>query len=343
MQTDLMRLGICENDACLAAGSGPVELYDGPGRYCPDCGDVLQQFVPGKSASSLPKSPAPLTKPREGPLAPFSFRSHPLALSAALVVAAGAIAVLWTMAGGHSRLPGSVGVYVSSMMARIARADLHEYAARAVPSPRPITDIAPVARADRHEYAVRAVPSPRPITDIAPVARADLHEYAVRAVPSPSPITDIAPVARADRHEYAARAVPSPRPITDAQFEKLLADLDAKGTTTQLSPLITSRFGITHQGQTLTVHQDSFADEAKNVHGLVKLGNGNYLFGYLQMYASHLYYVDKHLVLIAAMVDSFRDGGEKISMLPNKDAQKGLDAELTFFAQLAACPDFDCP
>ena len=265
---DLMRLGICKNDACLAAGSGPVELYDGPGRYCPDCGDVLLQYVPGKSAWSLPKSPAPHPKPREGPLAAFSFRSRPLALSAALVVAAGAIAVLWTMAVGHSRVPGSVGVYVSSM--------------------------------------------------IAPVARDDLHEYVVRSVPSP-------------------------RPITDAQFEKLLADLDAKGTTTQLSPLITTSFGLTHQGETLTVHQDAFADEAKNVHGLVKLGNGNYLFGYIEMYASHLYYVDKHLVLIAAMVDSFKGGGDKISMPPNKDAQKGLDAELTFFAHLAACPNFDCP
>jgi hypothetical protein len=197
------------------------------------------------------------------------------------------------MAVGHSRVPGSVGVYVSSM-------------------------IAPVARDDLHEYVVRSVPSPRPITDIAPVARDDLHEYVVRSVPSP-------------------------RPITDAQFEKLLADLDAKGTTTQLSPLITTSFGLTHQGETLTVHQDAFADEAKNVHGLVKLGNGNYLFGYIEMYASHLYYVDKHLVLIAAMVDSFKGGGDKISMSPNKDAQKGLDAELTFFAHLAACPNFDCP
>ena len=60
MQTD-NSLGICTSTACLAAGNGPVQRYDGPGKYCPDCGEYLQSYVPGKSAWSLPGIPVPAT------------------------------------------------------------------------------------------------------------------------------------------------------------------------------------------------------------------------------------------------------------------------------------------
>ena len=43
------------------------------------------------------------------------------------------------------------------------------------------------------------------------------------------------------------------------------------------------------------------------------------------------YYVDKNLVLISALY-SAPDG---ITIIPNKDAQAGLDAELKFFADIA--------
>ena len=143
MQTDPVTLGVCKGAACVAAGNGPVELYEGPGRYCPNCGALLQRHIPGKSAWSGPESRSPPPgekprstarppKPRGGRLAAFSSRSRPHA-RAALVVAGGAIMaffVLWTMAIRHSALPGTVGVCTSSMTERVARDVLHEYGAR---------------------------------------------------------------------------------------------------------------------------------------------------------------------------------------------------------------------
>ena len=37
-------LGICQNPACREEFPDPVELYDGPGRYCPRCGQPLQRY-----------------------------------------------------------------------------------------------------------------------------------------------------------------------------------------------------------------------------------------------------------------------------------------------------------
>lgn len=58
-QKDPATLGICKGAPCVAAGNGPIERYAGPGQFCPDCGEVLQPYVPGKSAWSLPESPSP--------------------------------------------------------------------------------------------------------------------------------------------------------------------------------------------------------------------------------------------------------------------------------------------
>ena len=41
-----MTTGICRNVACENARSAtPVELYPGPGEYCPQCGERLEPLV----------------------------------------------------------------------------------------------------------------------------------------------------------------------------------------------------------------------------------------------------------------------------------------------------------
>jgi hypothetical protein len=50
--------GICRNAACENARSAtPIELYSGPGEYCPGCGDALDPIAP--AAAQTPAAPAP--------------------------------------------------------------------------------------------------------------------------------------------------------------------------------------------------------------------------------------------------------------------------------------------
>lgn len=124
MPTDGLKLGICKTAACVAAGNGPVELYEGPGTYCPACGTLLQPYVSEKLPSAPPKVPAwaaPDAQPSPAP--------GPRLKSGLLIVAGGAIvafAVLWTIGlgpFGHN----AAGVCASSMAERVARDVLHGY------------------------------------------------------------------------------------------------------------------------------------------------------------------------------------------------------------------------
>lgn len=251
VQTRHTRLGICQTAGCPAAAGGPIELYDGPGRYCPDCGEALRECAPGQALASPPKEARQPSSRRTA----FALPRPALALSGALVLIGMVTAVVWTTAHGQFWSVGRAPTRASST---------------------------------------------------------------------------------------AAPAAPSFRPMSAAQFGKLLADLAAHGSTTQLSPRLSTALGVTRQGETLTVHQDTFVDSAKNVHGFVELTNGNYLFAYIERYASHLYYVDRRLVLISSLEDTYRNGTEAISATSGTGAQKGLDAELEFFARLSACPNLEC-
>jgi hypothetical protein len=122
------------------------------------------------------------------------------------------------------------------------------------------------------------------------------------------------------------------RPISDAQFKKLLADVastnaDAGSTDSRIA----KAFGVDHPGQ--SERRDSFVGPDKHGHTFSKLDNGNYIFSTADESLTHSYsyYADKKLVLITAVYAT----GQGITIIPNKDAQAGLDAELKFFAGIA--------
>jgi hypothetical protein len=136
-----------------------------------------------------------------------------------------------------------------------------------------------------------------------------------------------------------ANAVPSsaattpaapPRPISDAQFKKILADTAANGVTAPTAPVIANAFGVNHKDE--TERRDSFNDSIGNIYTFSKLDNGNYIFSMGESKISHDYYVDKNLILISAVTYTVKDG---ITVLPTKDAQPGLNAELKYFAGIA--------
>jgi hypothetical protein len=122
------------------------------------------------------------------------------------------------------------------------------------------------------------------------------------------------------------------RPISDAQFKKIVADAQVNGKVREASSVVTTAFGITRKGETLTLRQSAFADDEKNYHTIVLLPNGQYLFSLKKPQDVVIYYVDANLALIAALNNAAQNG---ISILPNKNAQSGLDAELKFFAGIA--------
>jgi hypothetical protein len=122
------------------------------------------------------------------------------------------------------------------------------------------------------------------------------------------------------------------RPISDAQFKKILADAQANGKDHTIVSEVTTAFGITHNGETLTMRHDPFLDDNKDRHSLIIPNNGNYIIAKSTIQNAHDYYVDKNLMLISALII---DPKNEITIIPNKDAQAGLDAELKFFAGIA--------
>jgi hypothetical protein len=120
------------------------------------------------------------------------------------------------------------------------------------------------------------------------------------------------------------------RPISDAQFKKILTDTQANGKTASLPANIAAAFGVSNPAEKEV--GDPFNDPTGRVHIFFELDNGNYIFCVSEKHIAYNYYVDKNLTLKSAL--SVNDKKE-ITILSNKDAQGGLNAEFAFFADIA--------
>ncbi|MEA2787112.1 MAG: phosphate transport system substrate-binding protein [Candidatus Eremiobacteraeota bacterium] len=137
-----MTTGICRNVACESARSAtPVELYAGPGEYCPRCGERLEpleatppapfgglsalealtQFDPAESPLD---TPAPLPRPH-------ARRRLALVAASITVAAVAAVAVLRPTAAQRAPVSTAVHVCRSSMTERFAADVVHAYADKA--------------------------------------------------------------------------------------------------------------------------------------------------------------------------------------------------------------------
>lgn len=115
-------LGVCKDAGCSQSGKEPIELYDGPGRFCPECGEMLQRYEP-------PPPPPPPRTPRASTASapPLRFEvprgaRTPL-IAAVLCVLAGLCLVAFGRLGTHD----VVGVCASSMGDRVMRDLLQAY------------------------------------------------------------------------------------------------------------------------------------------------------------------------------------------------------------------------
>ncbi|HYW54810.1 MAG TPA: substrate-binding domain-containing protein [Dongiaceae bacterium] len=141
-----MTTGVCRNAACDdARAAKPVELYPGPGAYCPACGDALEPVAP-EPVTSEPVAAAPFgglsalealaqfdpgeTPADEAPPAPRSPARKRAVLVAASVAVAGlaAFAVLRPTAAHRSVVANAVRVCSSSMTERLAADVVRAYA-----------------------------------------------------------------------------------------------------------------------------------------------------------------------------------------------------------------------
>ena len=162
MKTQPVTLGICRNAKCLEEFPIPVELYDGPGRYCPHCGQPLQRYEAGqwsrddttaptakmpRPAEPKPAEPKPAEPKAAEPKAAEPKAAEPKAAEPKrvavggpdrrrLLVAASAAAVLLiglfaaSRAFGLGRNNATFGVCGSSITDRLARDVVAAYAAR---------------------------------------------------------------------------------------------------------------------------------------------------------------------------------------------------------------------
>jgi hypothetical protein len=148
--------------------------------------------------------------------------------------------------------------------------------------------------------------------------------FALTSLQAQSSVTNSAPPTAATNTNAPTR------PISDAQFKKILADNAANGQVTPIQPIVVKTFGV-EPGQE---RHDTFISPDKNYNTVAQFNNGNYLFSVANesfAYDYYVYYVDKNLVLIDAAYVT-KDGA---TIIPNKDAQAGLNAELKFFAGIA--------
>ena len=146
-----MKIGLCREPSCAkAAAAEPIELYPGPGEYCPECGGALEPAQPAPLAPAVPVEaaapperdlisreayqqahdrlmaslePPPPAPPRR------SKRTAIVAVAAVAVVAAGvALALLRPVAAGRTGAD-TVRVCSSSITERLARDVVRSYAA----------------------------------------------------------------------------------------------------------------------------------------------------------------------------------------------------------------------
>jgi PBP superfamily domain len=130
-----MRIGLCREPNCAkAAGAEPIEIYPGPGEYCPECGGSLEPAGPperelisreayqqahDRMMASLGPPPPPRRPGRAVVVA---------ALAGAAVVAGLAFALLRPVAAGRAGAD-TVRVCTSSITERLARDVVRSYAA----------------------------------------------------------------------------------------------------------------------------------------------------------------------------------------------------------------------
>ncbi len=133
-----MTTGVCSTPACRhAAGAEPVEIYPGPGQYCPACGERLEPL-----ADAVPEPitleayeharERMLTSLAEAPPARRGSKRVAVlaAVAFALAVAAGfGVVAVWPAVIGR---PAAAGVQVcgSSLTERLARDMVRSYAAK---------------------------------------------------------------------------------------------------------------------------------------------------------------------------------------------------------------------
>jgi hypothetical protein len=142
--------GVCRNAACEnARGATPIELYPGPGQYCPQCGEALEPLAPAATAgtSSAPPPPfgglsalealaqfdagePPADAPAPAPRSPARKRAGLVAASV-VVAAIAAFAVLRPTAAQRSAVPAALHVCSSSMTERFAADVVRAYADKA--------------------------------------------------------------------------------------------------------------------------------------------------------------------------------------------------------------------
>jgi hypothetical protein len=142
-----MRTGICRNAACEHARNGkPIELYPGPGEYCPQCGEALEPVAAaaapdagvapfgGLSAlealAQFDAGEPPADPPAPAPRSPVRKRVALVAASVA-VAAIAAVAVLRPTAAQRPPVSNAIHVCSSSMTERLAADVVHAYADRA--------------------------------------------------------------------------------------------------------------------------------------------------------------------------------------------------------------------
>ena len=160
MKTETVALGICKDAVCTAAGFGPVERYDGPGMFCPNCGEVLQAYVPERTPQAdkpairavPPRPPDPTSESSPAPqipVAPGSPNSergsaspansrrpgHPRSLLlwtavVTLVAVVSAVAVKAVLDRSPAALLPTVGLCGSSVTDRLASDMARAYSAR---------------------------------------------------------------------------------------------------------------------------------------------------------------------------------------------------------------------
>ena len=145
-----MTTGICRNAACENARSAkPIELYPGPGEYCPQCGDALEPRVPSAAAEAAATPPPPFGglsalealaqfEPADSPIETPAPTARPRArkrleiVAASVAVAAiAAVALLRPTAAQRTPLSNAIHVCRSSMTDRFAADVVRAYADKA--------------------------------------------------------------------------------------------------------------------------------------------------------------------------------------------------------------------
>ena len=135
--------GICPNAGCANGASRiQIERYEGPGEYCPECGETLHPVPP----AAAPRAPFnglsalealqqfETEEPAAGaaPATPRPRRMRRLTIATGAIVAAavGSIAILHVSAVGHPASGEAIHVCRTSMTERFADDVVREYAAK---------------------------------------------------------------------------------------------------------------------------------------------------------------------------------------------------------------------